>query len=67
MDFDTLYHFLFETYGGIGVLILLFFAFTLIVSVVLERKTRKRFKNHEKSEDDWSLFDDEEESSKVQK
>lgn len=29
----------------------------LIISIILERKTRKIYKNHEKSEDDWDLFD----------
>ena len=34
----------------------------LIIAVVLERKTRREFYNHEKSEDDWDLFDDDDES-----
>ena len=29
----------------------------LIIAFFLELKTRKRYKNHKKSEDDWSLFD----------
>ena len=48
MNIEELYHFLFETMPGIG---------------ILERKTRKQFKNHEKTEDDWSLFDDDEDES----
>ncbi len=35
--------------------IVLFF----IISAVLEVRTRARYKNHEKSPDDWDLFDDE--------
>lgn len=31
----------------------------LVVAFVLERRTRERYTNHEKSPDDWSLFDDE--------
>lgn len=31
----------------------------LIISLVLERRTRAIYKEHERSEDDWSLFDDE--------
>ena len=61
MDIYQIYHFLFETMPGIGVLIGIGIVLSLIVCVVLERKTRKIYKNHEKSEDDWSLFDDEEE------
>ncbi|MCI6549114.1 MAG: hypothetical protein MR874_00850 [Coriobacteriaceae bacterium] len=31
----------------------------LLLSFILERRTRTRFYNHEKSEDDWDLFGDE--------
>lgn len=30
----------------------------LLISLVLERRTKKRYYNHEKSEGDWDLFDD---------
>ncbi len=33
----------------------------LIIALVMERKTKQRYFNHEKSEDDWSLFGDEDE------
>lgn len=33
----------------------------LIIALVMERKTKRRYFNHEKSEDDWSLFGDEDE------
>lgn len=38
----------------------------LIACVIMERRTRKRFVDRPKTEDDWSLFDDddEDESSK---
>lgn len=61
MDIGEIYHFLFETMPGIGVLIGAGIVISLIVCVVLERKTRRQFKNHEKTEDDWSLFDDDDE------
>lgn len=32
----------------------------LIIAFVLERCTRKQYFNHEKSEDDWDFFDDDE-------
>ena len=50
---------LFQTRQGVISLlaggVVLFF----IISAVLEVRTRARYKNHEKSEDDWDLFDDE--------
>ncbi|MBQ9316033.1 MAG: hypothetical protein IJ203_04330 [Atopobiaceae bacterium] len=50
---------LFQTRTGVISLlvggIILFF----VISAVLEVRTRARYKNHEKSPDDWDLFDDE--------
>ena len=31
----------------------------LLIAWLLEKRMRKKFYNHEKSEDDWDLFDDE--------
>lgn len=61
MDFAALYHFLFESFAGIGVLIGSGLIISIIVCVILERRTRKVYKNHEKTADDWSLFDDDDE------
>ena len=33
----------------------------LVIALVMERKTKQRYFDHEKSEDDWSLFGDEDE------
>ena len=60
MDFGALYHFLFETYAGIGCLVGIGLVLSLIVCVIMERRTRKTFANHEPDEDDWSFFDDDE-------
>ncbi len=60
VNFEEIYHFLFETMPGIGALVGIGLLASIIVCVILERKTRKQFKNHEKTEDDWSLFDDDE-------
>lgn len=60
MDLQALYHFLFETYEGIGVLFLIAIVVCLIACVIMERKTRKRFKNHEAESDDWDHFEDDE-------
>lgn len=61
MNFEELYHFLFETMPGIGILVGAGLVISVIACVILEWKTRRQFKNHEKSEDDWSLFDDDDE------
>ena len=61
LDFNEIYHFLFETFYGIGCLVGIGLLVSFVVCVLLERKTRKLYKNHEKTEDDWSLFDDNDE------
>ena len=33
----------------------------LVIALVMERNTKQRYFDHEKSEDDWSLFGDEDE------
>lgn len=58
MDFGEVYHFLFETFAGIGCLVGIGLVLSIIACVIMERRTRKRFANREKSEDDWSFFDD---------
>lgn len=67
MDFGEIYHFLFETFEGIGVLVAIGLVLSLIACVIMERRTRKVFANHEASdeEDEWSFFsdDDEEDNS----
>lgn len=66
MDAQAIYHFLFETYGGIGVLFAATIVICLIACVIMERRTRRVYKNHEKSESDWSFFDDEDETETEQ-
>ena len=61
MDIDEIYHFLFETMPGIGCLVGAGLVLSVIACIIMERRTRKQFKNHEKTEDDWSLFDDDDE------
>ena len=57
IDFFT---WLFNDRNGVIALILGGIVLFLIIAFVLERRTRKQFYNHEKSEDDWDLFDDDE-------
>ena len=66
MDFAELYHFLFETYVGIGVLALSGLVLSLIAAVVMEFKTRKTFvdRGPRADEDEWSFFDDEQDEAK---
>ena len=61
MDAGEIYHFLFETYAGIGVLVVAGLVISLILCVVMERKTRKVYKDRgpkTEEDDEWSLFDD---------
>lgn len=67
MDLGELYHFLFETIPGIGVLIGVGLVLSILASVIMERRTRKRFANHEPAEDDWSFFDDEDDEDEDSK
>ena len=61
MDFGEVYHFLFETIPGIGCLIGIGLVVSIIACIIMERRTRKRFANHEAGEDVWSFFDDDDE------
>ena len=60
MDFGEIYHFLFETYAGIGVLVAVSLVLCVIIAAVLEMRTRKTYVDRGPSEDDdeWALFDD---------
>lgn len=61
MDFDALYHFLFESYAGIGILIGLALVLSLLYAVIAERKTRRVYKD--RGERTAGLFDDDDDSS----
>ncbi len=65
MDFAAIYHFLFETYAGIGVLVAISLVLCIIIAAVLELRTRKTYvdRGPSEEEDEWSIFDDEEEKS----
>ena len=63
MDFQAIYGFLFQTYKGLGVLFASALIICLIACVIMEKRTRKRFKDRPKTEDDWSFFDDEEDEA----
>ena len=63
MDFESIYHFLFETYAGIGVLVGVSLVLCIIIAAVLELRTRKTYVDRGPSEDDdeWSIFGDDQE------
>ena len=58
MDFDAMYHFVFETYEGIGISIVVFLVVCVLLAVILERRTRKKFVDRPRSEDDFDLFEE---------
>ena len=62
MDFGEIYHFLFETYVGIGVLVAISLVLCVIIAFVLELRTRKTYvdRGPQDDDDDWSFFDDDE-------
>ena len=57
-DFFT---WLFNDQMGVICLILGGIVICLIIALLMERTTKKRYFNHEKSEGDWDLFGDDEE------
>ena len=63
MDFNAIYHFLFETFGGIGVLVGAGLVISVIACLVMEWKTRRTFKDRgpadDEDDDDFTFFDDE--------
>lgn len=65
MDAGAIYHFLFETYTGIGILVAAGLVISLILCVIMERKTRSVYKDRgPKTDDEWSLFDDDDDEEK---
>ena len=70
MDFSEIYHFLFETYTGIGVLIAISLVVCLLLCIIMERKTRKTFVDRgprDDDDDEWSFFDDDDEEEDEEK
>ena len=57
-DFFT---WLFNDKMGVICLIVGGIVICLVIALLMERTTKKRYFNHEKSEGDWDLFDDEDE------
>ena len=61
MHFNEIYHFLFETYAGIGVLVGISLVVCIILCVIMELHTRKKFVDRgpkADEDDEWTIFDD---------
>lgn len=60
MDITELYHFLFETIPGIGVLVGVGIVISLLLCVIFEARTRKLYRNHAEEDDvdEWELLED---------
>ena len=66
MDFNSIYHFLFESVEGVGILIIGGMVLSVIAAILFEIRTRRKYHNHEAVEtDEWSTFDDDEKSRKI--
>ena len=64
MDFAELYSFLFESYTGIAVLIGACIVICIILCFIMEAKTRRTFVDrgpNTDENDEWSLFEDDDE------
>ncbi len=62
MDFDAIYHFLFESFAGIGILIGVALVASLIYAIIAEHKTRRVYKDRGERTD--GFFDDDTSSDK---
>ncbi len=60
MDLISIYHFLFESFAGIGVLVFIILIASVIACVIMEWRTRRTFKDRGPTEDDddFTFFDD---------
>ncbi len=60
IDFYQIYHFLFETIPGIGVLVGIGLVVSIILCFIFELRTRKRFRNYAEEDevDEWELIED---------
>lgn len=60
MDIGEIYHFLFETMPGVGVLILAGIVLSIILSAIFEVGIRKRYKTRdEEAQEEWDAFAEE--------
>ena len=62
MSIDSLYHFFFESFAGVGILVLAGLVISIIVCVIMEWRTRQTFQDRGEvdDDDDFTFFDDDE-------
>ncbi len=65
MDFAAIYHFIFETYAGLAILMGGCLAICVILAIVLEVRTRKRYRDRgePKEGEGWFGASDDEETN----
>lgn len=67
MDFAAIYHFLFESFAGIGILVGAGLVISVLACLIMEWKTRRTFKDRgpvDEEDDGFSFFEDEEDEEK---
>lgn len=61
MSIESLYHFFFESFAGVGILVLAGLVISVLVCAIMEWRTRQTFKDRgevEDDDDDFTFFDD---------
>lgn len=56
---NNFFSWLFGTRAGVAALMVGGILLFALIAWLLEKRTRKQFYNHKKSDDDWDLFDEE--------
>ena len=56
MSIESLYHFFFESFAGVGILVLAGLVISVLVCVIMEWRTRQAFKDRGEVEDDDDDF-----------
>lgn len=65
MDFAAIYHFIFETYAGLAILMGGCLVICVVLAIVLEVRTRKRYRDRgeRKEGENWFDASDDEETN----
>lgn len=66
MGVEEMYHFLFETMPGIGILVGVVLVLSIVLSAIFEVRIRKRYRVRDLSpEEDWEAFKEEVEAAEL--
>lgn len=66
MDFAAVYHFLFESFAGIGILVGAGLVISVLACLIMEWKTRRTFQDRgpvDEEDDGFSFFEDDDEDN----